>query len=264
MNCQRDLTNRSCKRVPINKLSKINKIIAITSGKGGVGKSAVTSLMAVSLFKLGYRIGILDCDLYNPSITSIFGLNEGNMSEDINYPDLSNSGIKILSMGLLANQEQPLLWRGTPSCTILKEFWQTIIWGELDFLLLDLPNNSDLQLMSFQEFPLDGVVFVTTPQKHTIQATKHIYKVTKSCKVNVLGTVVNLNSFNCPVCNANLGLRDKLLTKRLKDISELPILEVLPFDLSFLSLCEEGKIELANSGVFQSIPSFFSSKTRFC
>lgn len=254
----------SCPRIPTNSQSQVQRVIAITSGKGGVGKSVVTALMGVSLCKLGYRVGILDCDLGAPSITSIFGLGPGHVGQDIHDPDISDSGIRILSMGMLRDQERPLLWRSIPACSILKEFWQTTNWGELDYLFLDLPNSSDVQLMALQEFPLDGVVLVTTPQRQCLQATKHISKVAQTFQVKVLGTVINRTSFNCPVCDANLGLRDQLLAKRLKAISELPVLEVLPYDLSFLTLCEDGKIELATTMAFQNIPSQFRERMIFC
>ncbi len=265
MTCQQNCGKKTHQKLLIGGRSRIGKIIAVTGGKGGVGKSVITSLMAVSLSKIGYRIGILDCDLYSPSISDIFGLGPGSISKNDEYTASSISGIKILSMGLLKNNfEQPLVWRSIASCTMLKEFWQITNWGDLDFLFLDLPNNSDLQLTVFQEFPLDGLILVTNQQRAVIQATKNVYELARGFNINTLGLVINMASFRCPSCQFKVGLRDELIAKRLMGLSQLPVLEVLSFDLSFLSICEEGKIELATTSAFQTIPGLLKTNELLC
>ena len=160
-------SNNRMKYEPMNSRSQINKVIAVMSGKGGVGKSLVTSSLAAKLKNKGYKVGILDADITGPSIPKMFGLNEtANGDGNGLYPVETGSGIKVMSVNLLLeDEEEPVIWRGPVISSVVKQFWSDVYWGELDYLLIDMPpGTGDVPLTVFQSIPVDGGIIVTSPQ----------------------------------------------------------------------------------------------------
>lgn len=183
--------------------NNIKKVIAIASGKGGVGKSTVTSVIARKLANEGYAVGILDGDITGPSIPKMFGINAGiEVSEKGMEPAVSKEGIKIISMNLLLdNEEDPVLFRGPILGKSILQFWKDVNWGELDYLLIDMPpGTGDVPLTVYQSLPISGVVIVTSPQQLVKMIVMKAYNMAEKMNVPVLGLVENYSYFECPDC----------------------------------------------------------------
>lgn len=224
------------------RMSKIGKKIAIGSGKGGVGKSVVTSLIASYFAKQGKTVGILDLDITGPSIPMMFGIDEkpiGNNSGII--PVISNSGIKIMSMSLfLPNNEDAIIWRGLRISGAVSQFLADVAWGDLDYLLFDLPpGTSDVQLTLMQNIKLDGFVVVTSPQILAATIVKKAVSMAEELKVKVLGAIENMAYMSCPDC----GKEFDIFGKGGNDKLGLTIINRIPIDPKISKLCDEGKIE---------------------
>jgi Mrp family chromosome partitioning ATPase len=226
--------------------SKIKKIIAIVSGKGGVGKSLVTSLMAVTMQRKGYKVGIMDADITGPSIPKIFGLKEkasGNESGIL--PVNSSKGIKIISLNLLMeDEESAVIWRGPIIGGIVKQFWTDVIWGDLDYLFIDMPpGTGDVPLTVFQSIPLDGIVIVTLPQDLVSLIVKKSYNMAKTMNIPILGMVENMSYITCPHCGKEIKLFGNSNIAKLSE--DLGIINHgrMPIDPEFTQLCDEGLIE---------------------
>ena len=198
--CEHDTTNLIVKT---NEANKIKHIIGVVSGKGGVGKSATTSLLAETFNKLGYKVGILDADITGPSIPQAFGVHGGvEGSGNIMYPRESVDGIKIISLNLLIkNEKDPVVWRGPIIAGAVKQFYQDVLWGELDYLFVDMPpGTGDVALTVFQSLPVDGVVIVSTPQDLVSMIVAKACKMAEMMKIKVIGLVENMSYMKCSCC----------------------------------------------------------------
>ena len=190
-------------REPQNKLSDIKKVIGIVSGKGGVGKSSVTSQLAVLTARHGYKTAILDADITGPSIPKAFGIKErAEGTEDGLLPAKTKTGISVMSINLLLeNDTDPVVWRGPVIAGTVKQFWTDVIWGEVDFMFVDMPpGTGDVPLTVFQSLPVDGIIVVTSPQELVSMIVEKAVKMANLMNVPVLGIVENMSYFECPDC----------------------------------------------------------------
>lgn len=226
--------------------SKIKKVIAIASGKGGVGKSLVTSLLAVTMKRKGYKVGIMDADITGPSIPKIFGLKERAYSSELGVlPVTSSKGIKIISLNLLMeNEESPVIWRGPILGGVVKQFWTDVIWEELDYLFIDMPpGTGDVPLTVFQSIPLDGIVIVTLPQDLVSLIVKKSYNMAKTMNIPILGIVENMSYTNCPHCGKEINLFGNSNILKISEELGIKYHGRMPIDPEFTKLSDEGLIE---------------------
>ena len=192
-------------RKPANAHSHINKVIAVVSGKGGVGKSMVTASLARLMREQGFSVGILDADITGPSIPKMYGIHEtAKGTEDGIFPSEAKDGTKIMSVNLLLEHESdPVIWRGPIIANVVTQFWTDVIWGELDYLFVDMPpGTGDVPLTVFQSLPVDGIVVVTSPQELVGMIVEKAVRMAEMMHVPVLGAVENLSGFRCPDCGA--------------------------------------------------------------
>lgn len=247
-NCKLDCENKPKDLIEkTNDLSKIKKAIAVVSGKGGVGKSLVTSLLAVSMRRKGLNTAILDADVTGPSIPKAFGLHEKADGSDIGiYPVVSKTGIRTISINnLLENDTDPVVWRGPMIAGAVKQFWTEVIWGDIDFMFIDMPpGTGDVPLTVFQSIPVHGIVIVTSPQELVGMIVEKAVKMANMMKVPVLGIVENMSYFECPSCKEKHSLFGE---SHLEDIAkkyDIRNLARLPIDSRLASNCDAGLIEL--------------------
>ncbi|MGC8936140.1 MAG: Mrp/NBP35 family ATP-binding protein [Candidatus Methanomethylicaceae archaeon] len=232
----------------LEKLPKkgIKKIIAVVSGKGGVGKSSVTALIATTLSKKGMRVGILDADITGPSIPKIFGVDtppfvlEGKI-----VPPASKNGIRIMSMNLITGrQEAPVIWRGPLVSSAIRQFYVDVDWGELDYLLVDLPpGTSDAQLTVMQILPLDGVIVVTSPQELANLIVSKAINMSMMLEIPILGIVENMSYVVCPRCGERINLFGEQRGRMLAEKINSKFLGSIPIDPALSAACDSGKIE---------------------
>ena len=234
---------------PANKLSNIKHVIAVVSGKGGVGKSTVTSMMAVAMNKLGYKTAILDADITGPSIPQAFGLHEPAVgSDDGILPAVTKAGIKIMSINLLLPKEtDPVVWRGPVVAGAVKQFWTDVCWGDVDYMFVDLPpGTGDVPLTVFQSLPINGVILVTSPQSLVSMIVTKAVNMAKMMDVPVYGFVENYSYFKCPDCGKTVEIFGKSRLSEIAPEYSLPVLARLPIDPNTAQLCDEGKMEQVN------------------
>ena len=245
-NCNQDCNNRIEKATP-TKDSKIKKVIAVLSGKGGVGKSMVTSLLAVELAKSGYKVGIMDSDITGPSIPKIFGFKDQLYGdEDGIFPSESKTlGIKAVSVNMMLEDENvPVLWRGPILGGVVKQFYSDVHWGELDYLLIDMPpGTSDVAISIFQLIPVDSVVMVTTPSKLVSMVVSKAINMTNQVNVPIVGLVENMAYVKCDKCGNEISLYNNDDTENVAKKYDLDVVGKLPIDPVLANLSDEGKIE---------------------
>jgi len=231
-----------------HELSNVKNIIAIMSGKGGVGKSSVTSLLAVYLREKGYKVGILDADITGPSIPKIFGIGEKRAlrTEFAFLPVESTTGIRIMSLNLLVeNEEDPVIWRGPVIAGVVKQFWTDVAWGELDYLLVDLPpGTGDVPLTVMQSIPVNGIIVVSSPQDLVKMIVKKAKKMADIMEAPLLGLIENMSWIVCPDCGKEFRIFGKNDAAQLSQEMELDLLGQIPLDLEFVDLCDHGRIEV--------------------
>ena len=238
------------------KVNHINKVIAVMSGKGGVGKSSVTGMLAVSLRRQGYRVGILDADITGPSIPKIFGLTgnaEGSKTGLI--APLSRAGVKIMSLNLLLeNEDDPVIWRGPMIAQLINQFWKDVIWGDLDYLLIDLPpGTGDVPITVFQSLPVNGTVIVTSPQALANMVVRKAVKMAKKYEPPVYGLIENMAYVQCPDCQKQIEIFGKPKGQAEAQRNAIPYLGALPIDPVLTALSDDGKLEDYQSEAFDKI-----------
>ena len=234
----------------LNEKSKVGKVIAVVSGKGGVGKSTVTSLLAAAMQKAGKRAAILDADITGPSIPKAFGVSEcQGVSEEGLYPAVSEGGIQIMSINLLLdNENDPVLWRGPIIAGAVKQFWTDVFWTDVDYMFVDMPpGTGDVPLTVFQSLPIDGVIIVTSPQELVSMIVSKAVKMANMMKVPTLGIVENYSYFECPDCGKRHEIFGKSHLAEVAAEYHLPVLARLPIDPSVARKCDEGKAEQLNT-----------------
>ena len=244
--CQEDCSERSF-LAPMNAHSHVKKVIGVVSGKGGVGKSSITSLLAVLKQRQGYQVAVLDGDITGPSIAKTFGV-EGtqiysNGKEII--PAVSTQGTKIMSTNLLLeNAEDPVVWRGPILAGMIKQFWSDVQWGEVDYMFVDMPpGTGDVPLTIFQSLPLDGIVIVTSPQELVSMIVSKAVNMAKQMNIPILGIVENMSYVECPDCGHKIYVFGHSHLKDVADKYDLNILGQLPLDSELTKLSDMGAIE---------------------
>lgn len=228
-----------------NPNSSIKKVIAVVSGKGGVGKSLTTSLLAVNAKRDGKKVAILDADVTGPSIPTIFGLHEmATASETEIFPVVTSTGIEAMSLNLLTEDPaDPVVWRGPVISGLIKQFWTDVAYGKIDEMYVDMPpGTGDVPLTVFQSLPVDGIVIVTSPQDLVSLIVEKALRMAKMMNIPVLGLVMNMSYLSCPHCNEKIypfGRPDEDLAKKY----DFPVVEQLPIDPKLATLCDRGAIE---------------------
>lgn len=227
-------------------LSSVKKVIGIVSGKGGVGKSLVTSLLAILMMKKGYKTGVLDADITGPSIPKIFGIKgKAQGSEEGLLPSTSKNGIKVMSSNLLLeNDTDPVIWRGPVIAGLVKQFWTDVIWQDVDYLFVDMPpGTGDVPLTVFQSIGLDGIIIVTSPQELVSMIVEKAVKMAEMMNVEVLGLVENMSYIKCPDCQKEISVFGESNINEVASKHNLEVLGRLPIDPTFASLCDKGELE---------------------
>jgi Mrp family chromosome partitioning ATPase len=230
---------------PMNKYSNIKKVIGVVSGKGGVGKSLVTSLLASKCAKAGLKVGILDADITGPSIPKSFGITTRAMQdEECLLPTVADGGIKIMSINLLLEDvNSPVVWRGPVISGVIEQFWSDVRWGELDYLFVDMPpGTGDVALTVFQSLPIDGIIIVSTPQDLVKMIVNKAYNMAKMMNVPVLGLVENMSYYICEDCGKKINIFGESKIEETADELNLPVIAKLPINPSINRLVDEGRI----------------------
>lgn len=233
--------------VNLNEFSKIKKIIGVVSGKGGVGKSFVSSLLAVSLAKKGLKVGLLDADITGPSIPKTFGVKERAYGQNnLIYPFISPElKIKMISSNmLLEHDDEPIIWRGSLISTIVKQFYSDVLWGELDVLVIDMPpGTGDVALTIFQSIPVDEIIMVTTPQDLVSLIVKKAVNMAKMMHIKIRGIIENMAYIECPKCHEKISLYGESSTAELLKDEDINLIASLPLDPALTKLINHGEIE---------------------
>ena len=232
-----------------NDFNDIKKVIAIVSGKGGVGKSLVTSLTAVTMKRLGYKTAILDADVTGPSIPKAFGITEKASANELGiFPVRTSTDIGTMSINnLLENDTDPVIWRGPVIAGAVKQFWTDVLWGEVDYLFVDMPpGTGDVPLTVFQSLPVDGIIVVTSPQELVSMIVAKAVRMAEMMDIPVLGIVENMSYFKCPDCGKEIQVFGPSKIDEVAKEHGLDVLGRIPIDPSLAALCDRGMIESFN------------------
>lgn len=229
-----------------HKLSKIKKVIGIVSGKGGVGKSLVTSILAVMSQRRGFETAILDADITGPSIPKSFGLHGPAYGDDTGfYPVESRTGISVMSLNLLTqNETDPVVWRGPIIAGTVKQFWTDVIWGDVDYMFIDMPpGTGDVPLTVFQSIPVDGVIIVASPQELVGMIVEKAVRMAEMMDVPVIGIVENMSHVKCPDCGKEIRIFGESRLEREAASHGIASTASIPIDPLLSAACDRGKIE---------------------
>lgn len=237
----------------LNPNSTVKKVIAVVSGKGGVGKSTVTAMLAVAMAKKGKRVGVLDADITGPSAPTAFGVTECQGANDHGlYPALTRDGIQVMSINLLLDDATaPVVWRGPVIAGAVKQFWTDVIWEDVDYLFVDMPpGTGDVPLTVFQSLPVDGIVIVTSPQDLVSMIVAKAVKMANMMHIPVLGFVENYAYLECPDCGKRINVFGESKLDEIAEAFHLPVLARLPIDPKVAESYDSGKMEdVDTSGV---------------
>lgn len=231
-----------------HELSSIKKVIGIVSGKGGVGKSLVTSLLAVAMKRREYGCAILDADITGPSIPKAFGITERALGDENGIiPARSKTGIEIMSLNLMLEHDtDPVVWRGPVIAGAVKQFWTDVIWRDVDFMFVDMPpGTGDVSLTVFQSLPLDGIIIVTSPQELVSMIVTKAVVMAEMMNIPILGLVENMSYVECPDCGKRIDIFGESHIDSIAQSHKLPVLGRIPISPNLASLCDKGAIELA-------------------
>lgn len=230
--------------VAMNQYSSIKKVIGVVSGKGGVGKSFVTASLAAAMRKKGYKVGILDADITGPSIPKMFGVHGPAVGNDMGIdPIEAKDGTKIMSINLMMDDEEaPVVWRGPVIAGVVKQFWSDVIWGDLDYLFVDMPpGTGDVPLTVFQSLPVDGIVIVTSPQELVQMIVKKAYNMAGMMNIPVLGVVENFSYFKCPDCGKEVSVFGESHIEEVAKELGIDVLGKLPLNPESTKASDEGR-----------------------
>ncbi|MFA9397268.1 MAG: Mrp/NBP35 family ATP-binding protein [Clostridiaceae bacterium] len=267
-------SQENCTRT-LPKYGSFKNVIGIISGKGGVGKSTATGILAAKLKALGYSVGVLDADITGPSMPRILGINTKRAemipvpgSEDVQFvPVETETGIKVISLNLLTEQEdQPVIWRGPLITGVLNQMYVDTIWGDLDFLLIDMPpGTGDVALTVMQSLPIGGMVVVSTPQDMVSMIVKKVVIMCKKMNIKVFGVVENMSYVICEKCGEKTRIFSKKSGKEHADILGSPLLQEMPVDLELAESVENGSFEsyVVNSPKYDEVRDNFLNKIQF-
>lgn len=241
---------------PINENASVKRVVAVASGKGGVGKSLVTALLAVRARARGYRVGILDADITGPSIPKAFGLKElARGTDGAILPVGTRSGIEIMSMNsLLEHEDDPVVWRGSLIAGAATQFWTDVEWGDLDIMFIDMPpGTGDVPLTVFQSIPLSGIVVVSTPQDLVEMIVGKAVNMAKMMNIPLLGLCENMSYFVCPDCGKAHEIFGPSRAEELKAKFGFPAVARLPLSPETRAMCDGGRIEEADTDPLASV-----------
>ena len=240
----------------LNPKASVKKVIAVVSGKGGVGKSTVTSMLAVSMSKKGKRVGVLDADITGPSAPTAFGVTEcQGANDDGLYPALSKTGIQVMSINLLLDDNTaPVVWRGPVIAGAVKQFWTDVIWDDVDYMFVDMPpGTGDVPLTVFQSLPVDGIVIVTSPQDLVSMIVSKAVKMANMMKVPVLGFVENYAYLECPDCGKKINVFGESKLDQVAESFGIPVLARLPIDPKVAESFDNGQMEFVNTDSLDAV-----------
>ncbi len=245
-NCSERKENANDFLKPMNKFSNIKKVIGVVSGKGGVGKSLVSCLLASKCRKAGLKVGILDADVTGPSVPKSFGITSRAMQDETGLlPAVTKTGIKLMSINLLLEDvNSPVVWRGPVISGVIQQFWTDVNWGELDYLIVDMPpGTGDVALTVFQSLPIDGIVIVSTPQDLVKMIVNKAFNMAKMMNVPVLGLIENMSYYQCPDCGKKISIfGESQIEETAKELS-VPVLAKLPINPEITKSVDEGLVE---------------------
>ena len=239
-----------------NPKSNVKKVIAVVSGKGGVGKSTVTAMLAAAMSKKGKRVGVLDADITGPSAPTAFGVNEcQGANEDGLYPALSKGGIQVMSINLLLDDASaPVVWRGPVIAGAVKQFWTDVIWEDVDYLFVDMPpGTGDVPLTVFQSLPVDGIVIVTSPQDLVSMIVSKAVKMANMMHIPVLGFVENYSYLECPDCGKRINVFGESKLDAVAAEFGIPVLARLPIDPKIAESYDNGQMESVNTDALADV-----------
>lgn len=249
--CAENCSERKIEKEKQNEQSRIKKVIGVISGKGGVGKSLVTSLLAVISNKNGAKTAILDADITGPSIPKLFGIKEKAFSPDGKYimPAVSKNGIELMSVNLLLeNDTDPVVWRGPIIAGTVRQFWTEVIWGDVDYMFVDMPpGTGDVALTVFQSLPVDGIIIVTSPQDLVSMIVEKALKMAKLMGIPVLGIVENMSYYVCPKCGEKLEVFGESKIEKTAEKFGIGVYTRIPVDTEISDLTDKGLIERAKT-----------------
>lgn len=242
-------------------LNEIKHIIAVMSGKGGVGKSLVSSLIAIALRRYGYSVGILDADITGPSIPKMFGIKERPIAGKAGIlPVASKTGIELMSINLLLpSEDDAIIWRGPLIGKAIIQFGEEVLWGKLDYLVIDLPpGTSDAPLTVLQQFPIDGVIIVFTPQDLVELIVKKAVNMTRKLNKKIIGLIENMSYLYIPELDKKIELFGNSRAEEMAEVASAPLIGVLPFETEIVKLCDRGEIELYEGDFMESLRVFIA------
>lgn len=249
-------------REAANPLSNIKHVIGVVSGKGGVGKSLVSSMLAVLLSRMGKKVAILDADITGPSIPKAFGLKAGNVYGDENgmIPPKTTTGIGIMSVNLLVDSDTtPLVWRGSIISGTVKQFWTDVIWDDVDYMIVDCPpGTGDVPLTVFQSLPIDGIIIVSSPQDLVSMIVSKAANMAQMMHIPVIGLIENMSYFVCPDCGSKHEVFGKSHIDEVAKNFNYHVLGRIPFDPKLSALCDRGMIELMENNYLDFAAEFIS------
>ncbi len=248
--CGQDCASRMDPKSLLEKpheLTKVKKIIGVVSGKGGVGKSMITSLLAVTMQRRGFESAVLDADITGPSIPKAFGIKERPDGSDIGlFPVKSKLGTKIMSVNLLLeNETDPVIWRGPVIAGTVKQFWTDVIWGDVDYMFVDMPpGTGDVPLTVFQSIPVDGIIVVTSPQELVEMIVGKAVNMAEMMNIPIVGIVENMSYFECPDCGERHSIFGESRIDSLAEKHKIDTVSKLPINPKLAQSCDRGMIEL--------------------
>ena len=249
----------------LNPASSVKKVIGVVSGKGGVGKSTVTSLLSVMTAKKGFKTAVLDADITGPSIPKMLGINERAMADDNGiYPGVSKSGVRAMSLNMLVEDETtPVIWRGPVIAGTVKQFWTDVIWGDIDCMYIDMPpGTGDIPLTVFQSIPVDGIIIVTSPQDLVSMIVDKAVNMAEKMDIPVIGLVENYSYFRCPDCGKEHHIFGESSIASIAEKHGLPVLARLPIDPHLAELCDAGRVdEYETTALDKALSELLGEKT---
>ena len=233
-------------RAPLNELSSVGKVIAVVSGKGGVGKSTVTCSLAAAMAQLGRKVAVLDADITGPSVPTAFGIHEHAVGSELGiYPAVSQGGVELMSLNLLTEHEtDPVIWRGPVIAGTVKQFWTDVIWGDVDYMFVDMPpGTGDVPLTVFQTMPVDGIIVVASPQELVSLIVEKAVNMARMMNIPVLGIVENMSYAVCPDCGKKIYVFGESHVDETAERFALPVLAKCPIDPELAHQADLGVIE---------------------
>ena len=252
-------------RKPANALSNIKKVIAVVSGKGGVGKSTVTCSLASAMAARGKKVGVLDADITGPSVPRAFGIHNRAAGSELGLlPAVSKGGVELMSLNLLTEREtDPVVWRGPVIAGAVQQFWTDVVWGELDYLFVDMPpGTGDVPLTVFQSLPVDGAIVVTAPQTLVGMIVTKAVRMAEMMDIPVLGLVENYSYFRCPDCGGQHPIFGESTIDALGAQLSLPVLAKLPLDPALSRAMDEGRLEEYSPNPLTDVAAALEEKYR--